>query len=240
MTQHKQPCPKLMSNLGVYVRQYCSQHDVSMERLASNAGLAKATLYALLDPTKDARMSQIISLARAMGVHPQILLQMKWADFDVGTINAIIPKQHFTNSTHAGKLDASAFVSEAPPDGLLIAPNTRFVKSWTIQNVGRIVWQNRFLTCQNPKTDIIYPNNQTSADYHFTPLTNQIAIPTTHPGECITLSVEFITPSTSGQYISYWKMTDEHGNYCFGDGIGLSTLILVQTLGVSQLITHQS
>lgn len=235
MIQQKQPPPKLMSNLGIYVRQYCSQHDVSMERLASNAGLAKATLYALLDPTKDARMSQIISLARAMNVHPQILLQMKWADFDIGAVNPVISKQHFTNSTHEGKLDASAFVNEAPPDGLLIAPNTRFIKSWTIQNVGQTIWHNRFLSCQNPKIDIIYPSNQNSADYHLAPLFNQVAIPTTHPGECVTISVEFISPNISGQYVSYWKMIDEHGNYCFDKGIGLSALILVQTLGVSHV-----
>lgn len=233
MTQRKQASHHFISNLATYVRQYCMQNNISMERLADRAGLAKATLYALLSPEKDARISQIIGLSRAMNVHPQILLQMKWADFDVNILNPAIPKQHFINNVDADILDASAFIDETPPDNLLIAPSTRFVKSWTSQNVGKTVWQNRFLICQNPKIDVIYFSNQTSANYHLSPLFNQVSIPTTHPGECVTISVEFISPNVSGRYISYWKMIDEKGNYCFHEGIGLSTLIMVQTLGIN-------
>ncbi len=95
--------------------------------------------------------------------------------------------------------DDSLFISEMPYDGISVPINKIFKKSWTIKNNGNIVWKGRILRCVEFAGDCFYPVN------------NEIKVPTTLPGEIITLSVEYHVKQL-GNYRSKWKMYDKENN----------------------------
>ena len=208
-----------------YIRQYCHQHKITLEKLAETAGIARGTLYHLLSERSCPKVPHIMRLSQAMGVHHMMLLRLKWSDFDV-----IEPcKPNFP------KNDASGFIDETIPDGTMMNTGTPFTKTWTIQNMGQTVWQNRYLMCMDepPVRQNNYPDDQLVIDHILTPHNTLIAIPTTKPFEKLTLSVDYTAPKYAGRYISYWKMIDETGQMCFVHGVGLSVSILVCGPGVS-------
>ena len=62
------------------------------------------------------------------------------------------------------------------------------------------------------------------------PAQPELAIPHTCPGESIRLSVDFTAPPFPCSTISYWKMVDENGVFCFPKHEGLSCLVQVVAL----------
>lgn len=218
------------SPLSDYVRRWCIQHDISLERLARQAGIARGTLYHLLDPQNTPKIPHLLKLAHAMQVHHTVLFRLKWSELGV-----IDESYHpvLVNPVRQGG-DASGFIDETIPDGSIIAAGSTFTKSWTLQNVGDILWENRYLVCIDYKPMIDhYPNGQPIQDYQLRPHQNTIAIPPTPPGHIVTLKMDFDAPRVTGRYISYWKMIDSEGNVCFPKGIGVSVSILVHSFGVS-------
>lgn len=215
-----------MSEFETYIRQYCYQHKISLEKLAEKSGIARGTLYHLLEEDSCPKIPHIMRLADAMDVHHMVLLRLKWHNFEV----LELPKNQ-RKVIH----DASGFIDETIPDGTMMHTGTKFTKSWTIQNIGETVWQNRYLMCMDdiPIIQNTYPTDQNITDYTLMPHSRLIEIPTTKPNDLVTLSVDFVAPKYAGRYISYWKMVDEHGQLCFVHGVGLSLSILVRGLGVS-------
>lgn len=216
-------------SLSDYIRQHCRKHDISLERLAEQAGIARGTLYAILEDKSTPKIPHLLSLAKAMGVHHYFLFRLKWREIDP------ISPNHANTTSHK---DMSGFIDETIPDGTLITAGATFEKTWTIQNVGEVVWENRYLMhLDAPHHSTAYPNGQDIRDYHFSPSDTLIAIPTTHPSETCTLKVTYTAPKVAGRYISYWQMVDETGQACFPDGIGLSVSILVLGFGVNQKLS---
>lgn len=227
--QSKNHSPLLSSpteSLSDYIRQHCRKHNISLERLAEQAGIARGTLYAILEDKSIPKIPHLLSLAKAMGVHHYFLFRLKWRELD-----AISPS-HSESNLHK---DMSGFIDETIPDGTLIMAGTSFEKTWTIQNVGEVVWNNRyFMHLDAPYRNTAYPNGQNLSDYHLFPNETLIAIPTTYPGQTCVLKVTYTAPKVAGRYISYWQMVDEAGRACFPNGVGLSTSILVLGFGVNQ------
>lgn len=218
------------SPLSDYVRRWCFQHDTTLEHLAEKTGIARGTLYHILDPKTTPKIQHLLSLANAMGVHHTIIFRLKWAEFGV-LEEAYCP---VTAGPARQMGDASGFIDETIPDGSIIASGSTFEKSWTLQNVGEVVWENRYLVCIDSSPSVEhYPNGQPVTDYQLKPHCSAILIPKTAPGELVTLTVKFDAPMVAGRYISYWKMVDAEGNLCFPSGIGASVSILVRSFGVS-------
>lgn len=218
------------SPLSDYVRRWCAQHGITLEKLAEDAGVARGTLYNMLDPKTTPKIPHLLNLANAMGVHHTILFRLKWAEFGV-----LEEKPCLVSAGPARQQgDASGFIDETVPDGSIIASGSTFEKSWTLQNVGDTVWEGRYLVCiDSDLATGYYPNGQPASDYQLKPHHSAIPIPVTKPGEMVTLAVKFDAPMIAGRYISYWKMVNADGELCFPSGVGASVSILVRSFGVS-------
>ncbi|XXG49423.1 hypothetical protein AAC387_Pa02g3613 [Persea americana] len=106
-------------------------------------------------------------------------------------------------------------------DGTLIAPNTPFTKIWRIRNNGILVWPRG--------TQLVWIGGDKLGDRVSVELeipANGFAV----NGE-LDIAVDFIAPSCSGRYISYWRMASPSGQK-FGQRVWV--LIQVDT-GLSSL-----
>lgn len=222
-------CMSSQNDFELFIRQYCRQHKITIERLADQAGIARGTFYNLMKPNGHPKIVHLVQLAHAMKIHHSILLRLKWCGFGLIPVNF---EQESTKCVHKFN-DASGFIDETIPDGTIVAVGSIFEKSWTIQNVGEQVWNKRYLMCIDEPFLSPYPNQLPATDYELRPLTPLVALPVTAPMETVTITVTFTAPRVAGRYISYWKMVYESGEICFPNGIGLSVSVLVKSFAVS-------
>jgi Ig-like domain from next to BRCA1 gene len=115
--------------------------------------------------------------------------------------------------------DATAFVDQSVPHGLLLKPGEVFAASWRIRNAGSVTWRDRRLERQGPITG---PGLITSARH--TP------IPDTGSGDVVEVSVVLKAPTYDATSIAYFKMVDAEGYLCFPDEhqLGLDVLVRVE------------
>lgn len=92
-----------------------------------------------------------------------------------------------------GGRDNSVFVGETIADGTRMRPGKRFVKTWTLRNVGTVRWEGRWLTRVNT-TPCSSPE--------------RVPVPTTEPGGFVTIAVPVTASAEPARCKSYWKMTD--------------------------------
>lgn len=103
--------------------------------------------------------------------------------------------------------DASEFIADVTiPDGTLMAPGERFIKTWRIHNVGTVSWRGRHLARLGPAG----AEGQVS-----TP--PQVPIPDTEPGEVVDVSVPCRAHVLAGSSQAHFKMADEDGRFYFPD-----------------------
>jgi transcriptional regulator with XRE-family HTH domain len=118
--------------------------------------------------------------------------------------------------------DASRFIGDTIPHGMLIRPGESFEKQWRIENTGSVPWVGRQLERQGPVTG---PGLITSERY--------VEILDTAPGETASITARLRAPSYDCSSIAYFKMvrTTKEGltALCFpGDyQLGLDVLVRV-------------
>lgn len=118
----------------------------------------------------------------------------------------------FKNLKENKDFDDSLFISEKPYNGISIPLNKKFKKSWTLKNNGNVIWKGRSLRCVEYAGDCFYPVKDT------------IKIPTTLPGQIITLTVKY-NVTQLGNYRSKWKMYDKDNNLIYPQkSIGLCSM----------------
>jgi len=111
---------------------------------------------------------------------------------------------------------ATKFIRDVTiPDGTPIPINTRFTKTWRIQNIGTVPWKGKHLKRMTPQD----PNLCYSL--------NSIPLPTVNSGEIIDISIEFTTPRYPGTCRTDWKMVDNNENLIFPDKQGLYSIVHV-------------
>lgn len=111
---------------------------------------------------------------------------------------------------------ATKFIKDVTiPDGSPIPINTRFTKTWRVQNIGTVPWKEKHLKRITPQD----PNLCYSLD--------SIPLPTVESGEIIDISVEFTTPKYPGTCRTDWKMVDAHENLTFPEKQGLYSIVHV-------------
>lgn len=110
--------------------------------------------------------------------------------------------------------DKSVYVSETPPDGTKCLVGTPFIKTWTIRNVGTVIWRKRYLKC-DPLPAYMHVDKE------------KVKIPKVLPGQEYSLQVTY-TIDYEGVYHSYWKMYDENNNMTFPDLEGLGVTIIAE------------
>jgi len=213
---------KTPDNFAGYVDARIKELGLDFKTAAARAKMTRQGLYKLLDSNGEkAQLSTIINLANAIKVHPFVLLRL--------IFNNLIHKFTEENALHLH--DASGFITDITlPDGVAVYAKQNLVKTWEIVNNGSIDWIDRYLVCVDEKLEV----TATAADFAaphlkrgLIPQQTRTPIPLTHPGQSVQLTVNLIAPDYPGSFISYWKMVDNAGNFCFPTLQGLSCLVTV-------------
>lgn len=224
-------------NLSDFILRFCHKHQISKQELADCADISRSNLYRILNHESIPSLLQLTKLAIAMQVHPQYLVQLEWQRYDLsGLLKNVHPLilSDQPNLCIDVASDCSGFISETVPDGSVVMTGERFTKTWKIQNMGKTVWENRYLRWYSPEEDGEEDRDKEIKGAEILanrlllkPVQAKIPIPVTQPGECVVLSVELIAPSIPAVAICYWKMYDEQDNLCFPEYVGLSALVNV-------------
>ncbi len=120
-----------------------------------------------------------------------------------------------TGSTSGAQCNNAVYVNDATiPDGTVLAPNTTFTKTWTIQNNGTCRW---------------------TTDYKLVFITGEAMGGTLMPisapvaaGAQAQISVKLTSPVLPGNYTGTWQMEDAQGNR-FGEQV--TVVIVVSSTG---------
>jgi len=85
------------------------------------------------------------------------------------------------------------------PDGCVVNPSAKLLKSWKLENSGDEAWPaGCFMVIQdgNPALGVE---------------TSEITLPALQPGEQFVAEVNVVAPSVPGRYTSYWRVCDPSG-----------------------------
>jgi transcriptional regulator with XRE-family HTH domain len=195
-----------------FIRRRARELGLSLADVCRRAGVGRQTLYELWRAEKQyPSLHTVAAVAAALDVHPLLLLRYLFADAPQGD-----------NAPLEG--DQSSFVRDVTyADNTLVLSNERFRKVWSIQNVGTVPWDDRWLRCMDETLEVFTRDGESLAVAPpLQPVQRQVAVPETEPGETTEVSVDFIAPPTpGGTVISYWKMIDGQGQICFPESRGL-------------------
>ncbi len=219
--------------LGVFLKKTIQQQGVCISELSRRTSLSRECIYKLLrGDIKQPELSTIILLAKGLHTHPLLLLRKMFEDWEFR--DTAQPAARQVN-------DSIGFLGDITcPDNCIVSVNRKFTKEWDIQNTGRQIWRNRRLVCVDDQLEVHMRPNQSSdrkdgfqapaTQRCLIPAQTELAIPDTCPGEAVRLTVDFTAPPFPCSTISYWKMVDENGAFCFPKHEGLSCLVQVVAL----------
>jgi len=131
---------------------------------------------------------------------------------------------YFDYESPKDKLPIMALVQDITiGEGESVSPNTKFVKTWRVQNAGEEQWP--------PGCCLRFAHGcRLQAEEKV--LVNSLA-----PGEIIDISIEMISPDKAGIYQGQWRMSTANGFY-FGDVIWV--IVSVAEDGVLSLTQQMS
>ncbi|MFN2146268.1 MAG: NBR1-Ig-like domain-containing protein [Anaerolineales bacterium] len=92
------------------------------------------------------------------------------------------------------------------PPYTLVQPNTNFYKTWYVQNVGSCTWNGEYAIVHYDGLQMNGPTPQR--------LGANVAVP---PGDFVNITISLWTGPQTGEFSSYWMMSDDNGNL-FGGG----------------------
>jgi hypothetical protein len=109
-------------------------------------------------------------------------------------------------------LDDATLVSQSLRDGAFVDVGSSFEQTWTLENTGFCVWEDRAL--------------QELASEHVVPERASVAIPRTEPGEQVAVTVRFTAPPEPLSCRSVWQMVNREGRMVFPWAPGLRCQVL--------------
>jgi len=103
--------------------------------------------------------------------------------------------------------DRAQFIADVTvPDGTMFSPNTSFIKTWRIKNVGTCTWSTSYA--------LIFDSGDKMAGPDSAALPNSVV-----PGQTVDLTINLTAPSSAGSYRGYWRFKNASG-VPFGIGMG--------------------
>ena len=101
--------------------------------------------------------------------------------------------------------DMAEFVKDVViEDRTALTPNTEFIKTWRIKNVGSCIWTTDYA--------VVYSSGDRLGDFIERKLLHDV-----YPGEMIDISVPLVSPTEEGDYQSFWLLKNSSGE-TFGVG----------------------
>ncbi len=97
--------------------------------------------------------------------------------------------------------DAAEYVGDDGKDGTSFAPNTAFMKTWTVKNIGTCTWDSSYLVYQ---VSGAFMTQQPG--YWLVPQGKTI-----QPGQSVDIVVGMTAPPTKGNYRAYWGLKSGSG-----------------------------
>lgn len=207
-----------------FILQRLQKLGMSKAELMRRAELSRTVYYNLIaGNTNQARLSTVFKLADALKLHPMRILRLIVKDMEALS---------HTEATTLYKCDVTGFVQDVTiPDNALVAVNQVFVKTWEIQNLGKVPWIGRQLICvDEPVQHVAQAGIAPFQSGLLVPDNRCIVIPDTLPEAHVLLSVQFTAPAHPCTVVSYWKMVDEEGKLCFPDNQGLYAQVKVMAI----------
>jgi hypothetical protein len=127
-----------------------------------------------------------------------------------------------TGAAPINTCDASVFTGvETIPDGTVMAPGQNFDKSWRIQNSGTCTWTVTYKA-------VFTGSGNGPMGAVTTPIGKVVK-----PGESIDIIVEFVAPTTAGDYVSWWKLQNDAGVF-----FGTPFSVVIKVVGAAATATE--
>ncbi|MFP4695201.1 NBR1-Ig-like domain-containing protein [Thiohalospira sp.] len=194
-----------------FIRQQSRTLNLSLTEVCRRAGIGRQTLYELWGMRKQyPSLHTVAAVAAALEVHPLLLLRYLFAEAPAEDASPL-----------AG--DRSSFVRDVSyADNTPVLINEPLRKIWSIQNVGTVPWSGRRMRCMDETLEVFTREGESlRVAPPLQPVTEEVPVPDTEPGETVEVTADFVAPPTPGTVISYWKMVDAEGRLCFPDSTGL-------------------
>jgi transcriptional regulator with XRE-family HTH domain len=197
-------------------------------QLAAKAAVSRQTLENVLNCTpKDGDKSMpsvrsLLTLAQALKVHPAWVIEGLFSHVAVQAhIDVRMDARNSPNVEHL-----------THPDGVVVAPGTRFVKTWRIRNDSSVRWPALRLVCQDRR--FVVTLRRTGEPLHaagtLEPDATLMEVPVLEPGAGTDISMPFTAPYTSGTTISRWLAVGHDGQRVEGACFGVWAMVHVTTL----------
>jgi Ig-like domain from next to BRCA1 gene len=120
--------------------------------------------------------------------------------------------------------DASEFVADVTiPDGTVMRPGHRFVKTWRVRNSGVVPWIDRRLGRVGPPLAHGLPRSVPS-----------VPVPDTPPGQEVDISVPMRAQFLEGSAQVTWKMIDSAGRTYFPDRYPSGLVVCIVARGTPE------
>lgn len=201
-----------------YVTNRCKELDISISELARQANISRQAMHKIMnDKTSSPRLSTIVSMAQVLKVSPIHLFRNLLTQSELNG---------YTSDSARMKGDGTTFIADITyPDNSNVPVSQTFTKIWEIQNVGDVDWEDRAFICidTQPIVNVNLPEGITPPPMQLglKPTESVVPIPFTKAGETVRIVVEFTTPFHPCNVLSYWKMIDANGEFCFPKLTGL-------------------
>jgi transcriptional regulator with XRE-family HTH domain len=211
-----------------FVLRRAREVGLSVADVAQRAGLTRQYLYKLIDGgTHDPGIRTLHRLAQALEVAPVVLFR-HFIDLRAARRG---PRTGVATSMHDAD-DAVAFAADLTmPDHAPVAPGERFTKTWAVQNVGTVAWQQRRLARADDAIVVARRLGDGSlapmVDAHLRTLQAEVRLPDAAPGDLAVVSVDFEAPHESCSVASVWRIVDGDGRACYPPDFFLQVVVTV-------------
>ncbi len=123
-----------------------------------------------------------------------------------------------TATRFSGCIDSMEFVADLGDTAGIpkLSPGQTFRKGWRLQNTGTCAWNSQYAL-------IPVNGNVAAADMGGTPIVVTIL---TQPGQTFDFWADLIAPTSAGNFVQYWSMTNARTNRLFGDRVWVAVEVI--------------
>lgn len=129
-----------------------------------------------------------------------------------------------SNDVSSSLLKATFVEDVTIPDGTVLPPNTKFTKTWLLQNTGEHDWP------EGCSVHFIAGDN-------LQPSQHIIPIPPTPVGGNVCVSVSLTAPENEGRYVGYWRLVGKD-NERFGHRVWCDVVVAKKTEPMKAVISE--